>query len=77
MADKEFVENIAEEIVEMISNTKKILSLSQDIESIKMQQNECSKNISRLEKRIKEVEKALEEKASSGTGVDEEDENSE
>jgi septal ring factor EnvC (AmiA/AmiB activator) len=58
MAEKEFVENIAEEIVEMISNTKKVMALSQDIENVKTQQKECFKNINRLENKIRELEKA-------------------
>ncbi len=60
MADKKFVENIAEEIVGMISDTKKLVSLSQDVENIKVQQNEYFKNIGRLENRIKQLENRLE-----------------
>lgn len=59
MAKKEFVENVAEEIVDMISNTKKIISVSQDMENLKAQQKECFRNINRLERKIKELEEAL------------------
>ncbi len=61
MANNEFVENMAEEIVEMISNTKKIMSLSQDMESLKKQQEECLDNINNLENSIKEIKKILKE----------------
>lgn len=71
MAEKEFVENVAEEIVDMISNTKKIISISQDMENLKAQQKECFRNINRLERKINELEEMLNVQSKPETGTEE------